>query len=248
MEERSGVIVAAEISDNPADYWGLKAMVEQVEKNVGQRPEKVLADSGYDSYDNLGYLSEKGISGYIPNQNSQGIQNGKVANAEFDSSRFTYNKGKDIYTCPMGKPLHYQKRQSYKGIPGGLLYKCDACHACDCRANCTRAEYRTICINPREHLAREMDERLTSSEGRKIYSARKWMIEPIFGDMKYNRNMRELKLRGKRKAAGEFLIMCITHNIRKIAKRIKELGGAPSCQQDILAGGSNRGVLGCQAA
>lgn len=61
VEEKSGVIVAAEVSDNPADYWGLKAMVEQVEENVGQRPENVLADSGYDSYENLGYLKETRI-------------------------------------------------------------------------------------------------------------------------------------------------------------------------------------------
>ena len=51
------------------------------------------------------------------------------------------------------------------------------------------------------------------SEGRRLYSKRKYMVEPIFGDMKYNRNMRE-----KLKAMGEFLLMCIAHNLRKIAK------------------------------
>lgn len=74
------------------------------------------------------------------------------------------------------------------------------------------------------------------------------MIEPVFGDMKHNRNMRELKLRGKAKAAGEFLIMCMTHNIRKIAKRMKEVRQGRSYPQGIQAGGFNCGVLGLQAA
>ena len=82
-----------------------------------------------------------------------------------------------------------------------------------------------------------MSERLESAAGKKIYASRKSMIEPIFGDMKHNRNMRELKLRGRAKAVGEFLIMCITHNIRKIAKRVKGMRLGISYQQGIQAEG-----------
>jgi transposase len=39
--------------------------------------------------------------------------------------------------------------------------------------------------------------------------------------MKHNRNMRGLLLRGKLKAGGEFLLMCIVHNLRKIAGYLK---------------------------
>jgi transposase len=248
VEEKSGVIVAAAVSDNPADYWGLKAMVEQIKENIGRNPDRVLADSGYDSYDNLAYLEDKGITGYIANQTKQGIESGKLANAEFDRSRFVYDAVKDAYRCPMGETLRYWKKHAYPGIGGGKLYICDNCQDCSSRTKCTRSKYRILCINPREHLVLEMRDRLESVAGREIYSRRKSMIEPIFGDMKHNRNMRELKLRGRTKAAGEFLIMCITHNIRKIAKRVKELRGGLGYQQAALAGGFNRGILGCQTA
>jgi transposase len=248
VEEKSGVIVAAAVSDNPADYWGLKAMVEQVEENVGQKPEKVLADSGYDSYENLGYLKEKGISGYIPNQIKQSIQNGRLTNVEFDRSKFVYDEKKDVYICPMGKTLRYQKLHYYRGVPGGMVYICDDCPSCPHKEKCTKGKCRMLCINPRENLTREMSEKLGAPAGREIYSARKWMIEPVFGDMKHNRNMRELKLRGKTKTAGEFLIMCMTHNIRKIAKRMKELRWGLGYPQGILAGSFYHDVPGCQAA
>lgn len=247
VEEKSGVIVAAEMSDNPADYWGLKAMVEQTEENTGRKPERVLADSGYDSYDNLAYLKEAGITGYITNQTKQGIESGKLANAEFDRSRFVYDAGKDAYRCPMGETLRYWKQHQYLGIAGGRIYICESCQSCSSKSKCTRSKHRTLCINPREHLVLEMKARLEGAAGREIYSRRKTMIEPIFGDMKHHRNMRELKLRGRAKAAGEFLIMCITHNIRKIAKRVKEMHGGLSYQQGMLADSFYHGVPGCQA-
>ena len=40
-------------------------MVEVIEAQSGQKPEQLLADSGYCSEQNLGYLAEKGIDGYV---------------------------------------------------------------------------------------------------------------------------------------------------------------------------------------
>ncbi len=42
--------------------------------------------------------------------------------------------------------------------------------------------------------------------------------------------MRQLLLRGKLKAKGEFLIMCIAHNLKKIAKWMTPIGGNPGLQ------------------
>jgi transposase len=56
------------------------------------------------------------------------------------------------------------------------------------------------------------------------------MVEPVFGDMKQNRNYRGLLLRGKMRAMGEFLIMCIAHNLRKIARYLMEAGNGPILQ------------------
>ena len=66
----------------------------------------------------------------------------------------------------------------------------------------------------------KMRARLETEEGKQKYAKRKYLVEPVFGDMKYNRNMGGLLLRGKIKAAGEFLLACIAHNLRKIAKKL----------------------------
>lgn len=224
----SGVIVAAVLTDNPADYSGLVELIEQTEENTGSVPKEVLGDSGFSSYDNLSYLEERGIDGYIPDQKIESIRKGTCKHPEFHKSRFSYDEAADTYTCPMGQTLAYKTTMKRPGHSDIRLYKCEACAECSRKSECTRAEHRQISLDALEHLMQRMTEKLKTPEGRRKYGKRKYTVEPVFGDIKYNRNMRILHLRGKLKATGEFLLMCITHNLRKIAKHL--MGGCPRLQ------------------
>jgi transposase len=227
VEGSHGVIVAATLSDNPADYEALVELVEQTEENTGDRPVEVLADSGLSSYENLQYLEEKQITGYIPDQEMESLRKGTAKHPEFDKSRFQYDEEKDCYSCPMGKVLLYRGVLKRKGKPDLRIYQCLECPGCKRKSECTKAGYRTISLDPREYLMQRMRTRLATQEGKKKYGKRKYIVEPIFGDMKYNRNMRGILLRGKLKALGEFLIMCIAHNLKKIAQYIKAMDTEP---------------------
>lgn len=227
VEESNGVIVAATLTNNPADYAALPELIEETETNTGDSPLDVVADSGFSSYENLEYLEEKEIEGYIPDQKTESIRKGTYKHPEFHKSRFKYNEVADTYTCPMGKTLTYKGLLKREGNPDIRIYRCDVCPACERKKECTKAEYRTISLDPREHLMQEMRTRLDTKEGKRKYGKRKYMVEPVFGDMKYNRNMRGVLLRGKLKAKGEFLMMCIAHNLKKIARHITKMGSSP---------------------
>jgi len=222
VEERQGVIVAATLSDNPADYEALEELVEQTEENTGDKPLEVLGDSGFSSYENLEYLEGKGIEGYMPDQGIESLRKGSRWHQEFHRSRFHYDKAEDCYICPVGKPLPYRGLLRREGEPDIRIYRGTGCAGCERRGECTKAAYRTISLDPREYLMEKMRVRLETQEGKKKYGKRKWMVEPVFGDMKQNRNYRGVLLRGKMKAMGEFLIMCIAHNLRKIATYLTE--------------------------
>lgn len=230
VEESNRVIVAASLSNNPADYKALEELTEQVEKTIGDRPAEILGDSGYSSYENLEYLESKGIDGYIPDQRMESIRKGTTSHPEFHKGKFKYDKTTDAYTCPMGKVVAYKGMLKRYGKPDTRIYKCMDCTGCERKQECTKAEQRTICIDPREHLIEKMRSKLDTVAGRKKYGKRKYLVEPIFGDMKYNLKIRELLLRGKIKAGGEFLLVCITHNLRKIAKYITTRGINPDYQ------------------
>ena len=218
VEGSNGVIIGATLTNNPADYEALKGLIEDTETNTGEMPSDVLADSGFSSYENLQYLEDRGIEGYIPDQKIESIRKGTCQNLEFHKIRFKYNKVTDTYTCPLDKRLAYKGLMKRPGKPDIRLYKCNDCHECTRKQECTKAEYRKISLDPREWLMQKMRAKLDTKEGKAKYGKRKYLVEPVFGDMKHNRNMRSLLLRGKLKAKGEFLIMCIAHNLKKIAK------------------------------
>jgi len=69
VDSSNQIIVACEVSDNPADSVSTVQMVEQVEENCGKKPKRVIADAGHFSEHNIRTLEGKGIEVYIsPNK------------------------------------------------------------------------------------------------------------------------------------------------------------------------------------
>jgi transposase len=67
-------------------------------------------------------------------------------------------------------------------------------------------------LTPKERMARK----LRTKHGRETYAKRKGMIEPIFGQIKQVRGFRQFLLRGLEKMRGEWRLICLTHNLRKL--------------------------------
>ncbi|MCI2424644.1 transposase, partial [Candidatus Acetothermia bacterium] len=49
-----------------------------------------------------------------------------------------------------------------------------------------------------------------------------YTVEPVFGEIKWNGRKPAMNLRGLMKVRGEFLLMCLVHNVKKIVKRVIE--------------------------
>ncbi len=81
-------------------------------------------------------------------------------------------------------------------------------------------EYRQPC--PRGPLPKDatlverMKRKLQTKTGRKVYAARKTIVEPVFGQIKQARGFRQFFLRGFEKVRGEWSLVCLTHNILKL--------------------------------
>jgi hypothetical protein len=65
VEEMFQLIVGQTVTQDANDKKQIEPMVEMIEAQSGQKPDQLLADSGYCSEQNLGYLAEQGIDGYI---------------------------------------------------------------------------------------------------------------------------------------------------------------------------------------
>ena len=63
-------IVAQRVTQNKNDNQTLVPLVEAVERQCGERPQRVLADCGFFSNQNLREMAERGIAAYVPDPNS----------------------------------------------------------------------------------------------------------------------------------------------------------------------------------
>ncbi len=70
------IIVSSEVIRDPNDRNALGLMVETTEENTKEAKE-LAADTGYSSYDNYEYLSDRNKIGYIPDQGMNRIERQK---------------------------------------------------------------------------------------------------------------------------------------------------------------------------
>ena len=141
------------------DKEQLTPLLQAVEQQSGQRPEEVLADSGYCAEKNLESLE-------APEKPAQKIDAYIATNRQ--------KRGRRAGPAPRGR------------IPRAA----------------TRVE--------------RMQRKLRTKAGAKLYAQRKGIVEPLFGQIKQARGIRQFLLRGLKKVQGEWALVCLTHNILKM--------------------------------
>ena len=67
--------------------------------------------------------------------------------------------------------------------------------------------------NPSERMKRAID----SERGRRLYSQRIGTGEPVFGNLRHNKRLTRLNLRGREKVNAQWHLYCMVHNIEKLA-------------------------------
>jgi hypothetical protein len=84
------------------------------QERFGIWPERLAADTGYGSAENLAWLvHERGIEPHIP------VFEKNRTDGSFGRADFLYDHTADIYTCPGGKQLrrYWQEGRAAKGKP-----------------------------------------------------------------------------------------------------------------------------------
>ena len=158
VEAAFQLIVGQRVTQAANDKQQLVPLVERIEEQSGQKPQGVVVDNGYCSEENLKYLDQRRIEGFVAT----------------------------------GKQKHHQRGESCKRgpLPSGV----------------SRVE--------------RMERKLKTKVGAAVYATRKFIVEPVFGQIKQARGFRQFLLRGLEKVRGEWALICMTHNILKFHKII----------------------------
>jgi len=216
------IIVAQHISQNANDKQEVEPALQALQESTDRLPEKLSADNGYWSGGNLQALEQSGTDAYIATDKGEKTHKIPLASSErkLVKADFDYHEADNTFTCPEGQVLT-MKRESQDG---SRVYQGAAtvCADCPLQSRCcqsTKGEARTITTDDKEPLRQRMNVKMEKQASKDIYSKRKVIVEPVFGQIK-NSGFRGFSVRGKEKVAGEFSMVCAAHNFKKIAKAI----------------------------
>ena len=147
----------------------------------------------------------------------------------FGPKDFTHDKAHNTCICPAGQHLYSngshcvtRGRVSHKftGTMGG-------CGPCQLRRQCLRHPDRTPVrqvsffakdqASPHQFTER-MKQAIDSPRGRKLYSQRMATVEPVFANLRHNKQLNRFTLRTQPKVNAQWTLYCLVHNIEKLAK------------------------------
>lgn len=211
VDGKSQIIIAASVTQNENDYGQAIEILEQAEANAGGKPEIVTADGGYYTAQTLRDLEDHDINAYIPDSRT---------NKESDSPEYRYDSENNEYVCPAGKILRFSRERTVKGLEY-LIYRCSQCQGCKMIDKCKptgRRPVKELYIRKNYEPEERMRSKMETDEGKFIYRLRKQIVEPVFGNIKWNKGIRRLLLRGLKGAQIEFNLACACHNIGKLCQ------------------------------
>jgi hypothetical protein len=148
----------------------------------------------------------------------------------YQPSDFRYDPVARTCVCPAGKSLYRKGRNLViNGYVGEQFRGAKRdCVPCPLRAQCLRTPEKTQTRQvmffhgrvaretPESHTAR-MKRRIDTPEGRAQYGERFGTVEPVFGNLCYNKGLARFTLRGRRKVDAQWKLFCLVHNIEKLA-------------------------------
>jgi len=223
VDEKNQIIVGQHLSQNANDKNEVKEAIEQIEESAGKLPEEMSLDNGYYSGKNLEVLEEKEIDAYVATGKGEKKDKDSLENSsrKIVKSDFDYDKENDEFICPAGNSLILKGDRA----SGEKIYVAEksACNNCTYKSRCCKSKQgnpRTIKTDDKEPIRQEMVKKMEEEESKEKYKKRKKIVEPVFGQIKKNIGFREFRLRGHTKTSGEFSLVCMVYNVKKIVKSI----------------------------
>jgi transposase len=191
-------------------------------------PKNISADAGYGSEENYTYIEEHQLGNYVKyntfyREQQKHRKPALIRKALFRSENFPYEAETDTFICPANQRLTYRGTSHERTENGYRVklrhYEAPNCNDCPFKPECTRAKgNRRMRVSFRLRRFREQAKsNLLSEQGKLLRIQRNVEVESVFGHIKHNMRFRRFHLRGLEKVKTEWGLVCIAHNMRKLA-------------------------------
>ncbi|QNO15257.1 IS1182 family transposase [Alkalicella caledoniensis] len=219
VDSKHSIIVAYDVTNNPADQGNLNSLAEKAKDIFGKRKLEVAADKGYYQADDLMKCERNETTVYLPKQSYSNATGDK----DFYGDKFTYVPEKDLYICPLGHELRRINHKSKE--PKRIKYRnYDACKNCESKSKCTTAaKGRIINRSPNQDFLDTIDARTEANMDK--YLQRQMIVEHPYGTIKRTMNAGYFLTRGMDSVTTETALVLLAYNFKRVINIIgvKEL-------------------------
>jgi transposase len=218
VDVKSGIIMDVEASRSirQAEVGAARIMIERTEQRFDIKPTRLAADTAYGSGATLNWLvKDKKIAPHIPV-----IDKSKREDGTFSREDFTFDKERNVYTCPAGKLLTTTGKLVNDGEI--LLYRASMpdCRQCPLKERCCPNMPRRRIPRSIYEEARDVARALAKTEAFEQSRHDRKRVEMLFAHLKRIFRLGRLRLRGPRGAQFEFTLAAIAQNLRRLAKLV----------------------------
>ena len=211
VDNKNGLIVAADVTNEENDKHQLVPMLEQVQEEVGQVAEETVADSGYWSGDQLAKAEEADLPVLVSLDQAEAK---REARGPYDYSHFRYDKEKDCYCCPQGQWLTYEKTRKEAR---SRVYRCRHYKNCPVRWECSQDKGgRSLERSPYAEALQRQEEKQKDPAKRELLRLRMRTVEPVFAVVKERLGFRRYTIGGIYKARSQWWFVCALVNLLRI--------------------------------
>lgn len=206
VDTKHKLIVAHEVTTEHNDHTSLQSMATQAQDALQAESLTVTCDSGYANGAQAEACEKLNITPVVPQPN---VPNTRHAEG-YTKAQFTYDKASDTWRCPAGQLLTRYKRDQAKKTD---YYQTKACATCAQKAQCTRAEQRSIARSWYADAMQRADARAKANPA--LMRLRSATAEHPFGNLKAMLDGGFL-VRTLPKVKGEMALGVLTYNLKRV--------------------------------
>jgi len=218
-DAQAGVIAEISVSQSPMDAGQLPEAADRLEKRLGKKPQKMVADAEYTTHPTIVEMENKGIDfiGSVRSTKESVETNLKRHGIDpaFGPDVFI-QKSPDIVQCPRGKDLK-RKRTATARYYKRVFYQAEKrdCLICPFQKKCCPKSFPRVVgkrhLNP---LIAAFKKRMSLEPAKSIYKQRAPVAEFTNAWLKEKLRLRQFRLRGQTKVTLETFWACLTTNIQ----------------------------------
>jgi len=203
---------------NAADNTSFREIVGHIAGNMNEhniRVQEILADTGYSSGDAIRALIGRDIAGYIPNPGTY--------KSSRENEGFTYDAGKDWYTCTNGVHLPFRRIEADYDNPVILkkIYESNIsdCKNCPFKDSCANAKgFKKLVDTADKPLYEYMKQRIETVKGKQMKKLRSSTVEPVIGSLINYTGLNRINVKGLKQANKCMLMAATAYNLKKLLK------------------------------